>query len=159
MEGRIPLYITASQTALCHKFPEKRCLTTAYSHLQVHFGSSRLGSLPKKKRVYFNSGTFIFFIKTIQTLDAVQHCSCSEELTMKYSQHLGNYTFTRIPFHYLPQRIRNDYFSRDFHRTLVHNTVTDLTAPGRMCFTAVKYYTCPTRKIVPESLNMKSSTS
>jgi len=49
MEGRISLYVTVSQTALCHQFPEKRCLTTAYSHLQVHFGSSRLGSLPKKE--------------------------------------------------------------------------------------------------------------
>lgn len=63
------------------------------------------------------------------------------------------------PIHYLSQHIRNDYFSRDFHGTLVHKTAIEFTAPGRMCFAAVKYYTCPTWKIVPESLNMKSSTS
>jgi len=61
------------------------------------------------------------------------------------------------PIHYLPSTHSEWLFFQGL--SLVHNTAIDFIAPGRMCSAAVKYYTCPTRKIVPESLNMKSSTS
>jgi hypothetical protein len=50
------------------------------------------------------------------------------------------------PLHYLPNTFGMIIFPGTFTEHLFTNTDINFTAPGRMCFAAAKYYTCPTEK-------------
>lgn len=78
-----------------------------------------------------------------------QHSSSSNNQVLRFR----DCTITRTPSLSHPQ-YSECYVSRGFHKITVHSTSIMSSIPGKVRFTALKYYTCPT-KIDPGTLTIK----